>query len=324
MIGEISNKSEPSRKFVQTFVLAEQPNGYYVLNDIFRYLVDEEEIEDEQPPPGGEKPEFGGERPLEPEHSLAFPNTAVAKEAVKNVQGADNDGEKIAEGDNNKQVDTEAAAEKVDERLEDYEVNGAEKEQQQQQQQPPPTNGEGKTTTTTTKEEALKPEKPATPGPTPADKKAEKEADTPIPPAKSVPKTWANIASKSGAAAAAAAAAGATVPPVIPAAVPSSRAPIPPTVEANNEGSGWQTAGEGKKSRGEEGGGGGAQGQGQGQGQGQVLAYVKNVTDKVDPGELKQTLASFGKLRYFDVHRQKVSAMHIIIIIIIIIVWNLT
>lgn len=45
VIGEISNKSEPSRKFVQTFVLAEQPNGYYVLNDIFRYLVDEEEFD---------------------------------------------------------------------------------------------------------------------------------------------------------------------------------------------------------------------------------------------------------------------------------------
>jgi len=28
---------------VQTFVLAEQLNGYYVLNDIFRYLADEDE-----------------------------------------------------------------------------------------------------------------------------------------------------------------------------------------------------------------------------------------------------------------------------------------
>ncbi|KAN0070040.1 hypothetical protein V8E54_011621 [Elaphomyces granulatus] len=43
VIGEISSRGEPSRRFVQTFVLAEQLNGYYVLNDIFRYLTNEDE-----------------------------------------------------------------------------------------------------------------------------------------------------------------------------------------------------------------------------------------------------------------------------------------
>lgn len=43
VIGEISNRAAPHRKFVQTFVLAPQDNGFYVLNDIFRYIVDEEE-----------------------------------------------------------------------------------------------------------------------------------------------------------------------------------------------------------------------------------------------------------------------------------------
>lgn len=37
----MSNHGEPWRKFVQTFFLAEQPNGYFVLNDIFRYLKEE-------------------------------------------------------------------------------------------------------------------------------------------------------------------------------------------------------------------------------------------------------------------------------------------
>ena len=48
VIGEMSNKSQPHRKFVQTFILASQTNGYFVLNDIFRYIkddVDEEEQE---------------------------------------------------------------------------------------------------------------------------------------------------------------------------------------------------------------------------------------------------------------------------------------
>ncbi|KAG5440539.1 hypothetical protein PCK2_000364 [Pneumocystis canis] len=44
VLGEMSNCDGPSRRFAQTFFLAEQPNGYFVLNDIFRYL--KEDIED--------------------------------------------------------------------------------------------------------------------------------------------------------------------------------------------------------------------------------------------------------------------------------------
>ncbi len=47
VLGEMSNKEGPWRKFAQTFFLAEQPNGYFVLNDIFRYLKDEEDTEQE-------------------------------------------------------------------------------------------------------------------------------------------------------------------------------------------------------------------------------------------------------------------------------------
>lgn len=51
VIGEMSNNNEAWRKFAQTFFLAEQPNGYFVLNDIFRYLkedTDEEGVEEEE------------------------------------------------------------------------------------------------------------------------------------------------------------------------------------------------------------------------------------------------------------------------------------
>ncbi|PSR70571.1 hypothetical protein PHLCEN_2v13542 [Hermanssonia centrifuga] len=54
VIGEMSNQGDPWRKFVQTFFLAEQPNGYFVLNDIFRFLkeetVEDEPIDDSEPP----------------------------------------------------------------------------------------------------------------------------------------------------------------------------------------------------------------------------------------------------------------------------------
>ncbi|KAH7096481.1 hypothetical protein BKA62DRAFT_675874 [Auriculariales sp. MPI-PUGE-AT-0066] len=48
VIGEMSNAGESYRKFVQTFFLAEQPNGYFVLNDIFRFLKEDTAGEDEE------------------------------------------------------------------------------------------------------------------------------------------------------------------------------------------------------------------------------------------------------------------------------------
>lgn len=45
VLGEMCNQNGPSQKFSQTFFLATQPNGYYVLNDIFRFLKDEVQID---------------------------------------------------------------------------------------------------------------------------------------------------------------------------------------------------------------------------------------------------------------------------------------
>ncbi|KAK3835008.1 MAG: hypothetical protein J3R72DRAFT_424498 [Linnemannia gamsii] len=48
VLGEMSNRGGPAQKFVQTFFLAEQPKGYYVHNDIFRFLKDDHEEEQEE------------------------------------------------------------------------------------------------------------------------------------------------------------------------------------------------------------------------------------------------------------------------------------
>lgn len=45
VLGEISNKDLPSEKFAETFFLAPQPNGYYVLNNIFRFLKEKVDID---------------------------------------------------------------------------------------------------------------------------------------------------------------------------------------------------------------------------------------------------------------------------------------
>jgi len=41
VLGEMLNRDEQAIKFAQTFFLAVQQGGYYVLNDIFRHLKDE-------------------------------------------------------------------------------------------------------------------------------------------------------------------------------------------------------------------------------------------------------------------------------------------
>lgn len=45
VLGEMCNRDAPLQKFSQTFFLAPQPNGYYVLNDIFRFLKEEVDID---------------------------------------------------------------------------------------------------------------------------------------------------------------------------------------------------------------------------------------------------------------------------------------
>ncbi|KAJ3996421.1 hypothetical protein F5050DRAFT_1759159 [Lentinula boryana] len=67
VIGEMSNNSDPWRKFVQTFFLAEQPNGYFVLNDIFRFLK-EDAVE--------------GDLPDEPEQAAVVSDPLIAPEPV--------------------------------------------------------------------------------------------------------------------------------------------------------------------------------------------------------------------------------------------------
>ncbi|KAG8824588.1 hypothetical protein FRC19_001441 [Serendipita sp. 401] len=47
VIGELSNNLEPWKKFVQVFFLAEQQNGYFVLNDNFRFLKEESFADDD-------------------------------------------------------------------------------------------------------------------------------------------------------------------------------------------------------------------------------------------------------------------------------------
>ncbi|EXJ88224.1 hypothetical protein A1O1_05154 [Capronia coronata CBS 617.96] len=296
VIGEMSNKSEPHHKFVQTFVLAEQPNGYFVLNDIFRYLSDEvdEIVEDEQP-----QPEVPAEQPATPAEGLTEPQPHIEET-----------------------VATEAAAEEVDEKLEDdkkevsieagaTEVNGAlvpppaEQPTEAAASSPAPVQAAEEPAA-----DATAPTQHAAAEATPrTEPSAEPTPATPAPveapPAK---KTWASMLG-GGAKAPAVPALPTTAPAAQlkasrpsqsgqtakPAAEPaaSTNASASPV---NSQSNGWQTAEHSKK---------GNRPQNKPASEGVVLAYIKNVNEKVDARVLREVLERYGELKYFDVSRPK-------------------
>ncbi len=315
VIGEMSNKAAPHRKFVQTFVLAEQPNGYFVLNDIFRYIEDEEEeFEPGEPNPteaaGTEEPASTlpeADKPAEQQrhieevdHKLEAEVEAgrAASEEPATTLPTSNGAAAEAEGDVD--VDEESAA-AVDDSNEQSEMplESAEK---------------------TSEEVIAEPEKPKDPDPTPIASPPKPVQATPAqapppsaPPKPAAPKTWANLVASNRAPAPA-------VPSPASSASPAPSQPKnPPTAAAQptnasataaddsqsrsqtNGNAGWQTAGTDNNRR---------------QTRGQSISgntdretvhgYVKNVTDKVDASILKNTLNQHGRLAYFDVSRQKV------------------
>jgi len=249
-----------------------------VLNDIFRYLVEEEDeiIEEAEAAPAVEAPKE------------AEPAPAPAVEDA--------------------QVTDETAVNKVDEKLE-QETNG---EAEKPAEATPQTNG-----TLPEEDEAPVPavvpevvqEKPLTPEPSPVAEKQAPVEKEPVAAAPAVPKSWASIASKVGAAAAPAAAPAAPAAAAAAPAAPKAAAPAPqaapaaaptaPAAEARPQESapadGWQTAGSDHKKT-----------QSRAGEQQTTLGYIKNVTDKIDANALKQTLSRFGKVSYLDVSRQKV------------------
>lgn len=74
VLGEISNDGQESRKFAQTFCLAPQEKGYYVYNDIFRFL--KEDVDSE----------FGDDAPIETAASV-HQSSAEAEPKVNGTAG---------------------------------------------------------------------------------------------------------------------------------------------------------------------------------------------------------------------------------------------
>ncbi|OAP63269.1 hypothetical protein AYL99_02496 [Fonsecaea erecta] len=296
VIGEMSNKSEPHHKFVQTFVLAEQPNGYFVLNDIFRYLSDDEDeiVEDEQP-----QAEVPAEEPPTP-----VAGVADVPAHADDVVATDGAVEKVDEKLEEEKVEETPAAEEPAEVNGDAVPSPAEKAEEVTEPSGPTEEAVGQEVT-----ESAATEQPAEPEAVAVEPVPEAAAPTPAPaeapPAK---KTWASMLG------------GGVQKPAVPALpltpapqpkaprtsqptqAPKAQAePVPATANTTSstptsQSNGWQTADHSKKSN---------RPPNRAVSEGITMAYIKNVNDKVDARILREVLEKYGELKYFDVSRPR-------------------
>lgn len=322
VIGEICNKSGEPKKFVQTFVLAQQPAGYFLLNDILRY-VNEGEEEATEGAVSESAPAVEMEAPQEP--------AAVAAAAAPTTEAAP-EPEKAQEEEPVQASSTTLDPEVVDKKLEEasstakdtpsttaaetpVEAAPAVEEAPSKAEEPEKSADPEKAAQEIAEEEAKKPELPKDPSPTPAPSRAPApEPEKPKGPPK--PMSWASRA---------AAAVGVPVKPVVPlpkaapaAAAPAqqrSAAPAQPkptaaapaqtsetaAQSADKDASEWRTAGADSKRQSRQQSTSTPPAEKEG-----TLAYVKFVTEKVKEDDLRTALGSYGEMVYFDINRSKV------------------
>ncbi|KAG9241139.1 hypothetical protein BJ878DRAFT_246949 [Calycina marina] len=306
VIGETSNKSADLKKFVQTFVLAKQPTGYFVLNDIFRYISEE----------GEEEPENLGQTEGPLVDDVEMPKAQGATDEAIDVEEVDHKLESVKAEEPVAEEEapaTNGTAEDSVEPEEERKEEAAGPKPKAEELLPTPEAAEKDVEEETVKE----PEKPAepTPSPTPAPAKAATPEKPAAPPK---PITWASRAAAAAGPVKPAVPKSAATPPAqakaAPTATPSKPAQIQPTPSATAPSDndkenapptpgtpgGWQSVGNDHAKR---------------QNRPQsisgplekdgTMGYVRNVTEKVSEAALREALSSHGKLIYFDINRSK-------------------
>lgn len=304
VIGEISNQGQPHKRFCQTFVLAEQTNGYFVLNDIFRYLTEEPEEDEEVQEPVSTD---GLEEPA--------PTAAVPEDEAQQVTTSADDLNKV----DDKLTEVAQQEEASQETAPDAPAQQATEEVEQPKVEEAPaavSEEASKEVEAPVQNEVTEHEKPAAAAQTPAPstQKAAPVAMPTGPPKPAAPRTWASLAASAHKVATPVVATPAAqqAPAQSKAAAPTQPAadkPVQPAAPARDqspaasqgEAAGWQTATGHKKEQSR------AQNQGPTADPEQKRAYIKNVYSQVEEAALKATLSKFGEVEYLDVSRPKVS-----------------
>ncbi|KAF5976697.1 hypothetical protein FCOIX_6973 [Fusarium coicis] len=297
VIGETCNNNKAPKKFVQTFVLAQQPSGYFVLNDILRYIDDES---DDESAAASEEP---AEEPAAP--APEEPVAAVEPEAPQSVEETKDEAPAL---------DPEVVDQKLEEvstSKDSVTLNGdtseesVTKDPETKAEEPAETADEA--AKELAEEDVKEPEKPKDPSPTPVSKPV-----APPPAAPPKPMTWASRAaaalpkpvvplpktttppvSQSRAPAPAAATSQ-------PAAVPAASSTATATESVGKDTAGWQTAGSDSKRQNRP-----QSVSGPPADKESTTVYVKFVTDKVQDADLRNALTAFGELKSLDIIRQK-------------------
>ncbi|OSS46255.1 hypothetical protein B5807_07982 [Epicoccum nigrum] len=303
VIGEISNKGQPHKRFVQTFVLAEQTNGYFVLNDIFRYLAEEPEEEEEahEPAANGIEEPAPTAAPVEQE----APQGEVAS-SEEDLTKVDQKLEEVAQ--------EEPAAEETPAAAPAEEAAEAEKAPEVEEVAAAAPE-EAPKDTKAAAEPVVEEEKPKDPSPTPAPaaKAAAPVAMPAGPPKPAAPRTWASLAASAHKVATPVVAAPAaqqipkenkaTTPaqPTAAAQAPAAAREQSPSA-SQGETAGWQSVTGHKKEQSR------AQNQAPAAEADQKRAYIKNVYSQVQEGSLRAALSKFGEIEYLDLSRGKNAA----------------
>lgn len=316
VIGELSNRGQPHRKFSQTFVLATQTNGYFVLNDIFRYLIEEEDEPEPEPQQQQQQDEVQQVPGLESSIKEQLPTeTPQNLTSSTDPVAVESDAKQVDKGIEEKLVNGQAEAEPA---VAQEEAPVEEQKSEEEAPAAPTAPAEPELERTETAQVDTEAEKPKDPEPTraPTPKEAPAQpAAAPKPAAPAIPKTWASLAASANRVATPAApqnaapAAKAAVPK--PATSTSQATPVAPAAPAaptqreeaksSDSQDEWTAVG-GSHNRQQS-----KQTNAQTQEQQQNRGYIKNVHENVDAAKLKAELEKFGELQYFDIARQKVS-----------------
>ncbi|KAG9319665.1 hypothetical protein KVV02_008139 [Mortierella alpina] len=283
VLGQMSNRGGIAQQFVQTFFLAEQPKGYYVLNDVFRFLKDDTVEDDEQDIAEEASTEHSAEQPvtITETKSETTPAEAVSTPAPTIAQAPT-----MVEIQEEQQAPTPVTSAAVDEK------KTADKKADKK--------GDRKSEAKETKKpEAKKEAEPVDSVPVPA-KADVPSAPTAAPvaatapveaiPAPSVPagppkpKTWANLAAGNSNqwGVQASANKGASVPAPQPAA---PKAQIKPHTAGQSQGQGQQVKTPGTRANGRE---------------EYHSIYIKNVTERMSLDMLRESFSKFGKVTHLE------------------------
>ncbi|CAD0091331.1 unnamed protein product [Aureobasidium mustum] len=313
VIGEISNKSAPHKKFTQTFVLAAQTNGYFAT---------EESAAIQEPAPTAVQ---------EPEHETLTSSedpVAIEKDAAKVDKEIE---EKIIA---DKPEETAAPTAVVND-LPKAEAAEPAQAEAPAADVPEPTETPDAAPEAATEAasevpvaQALETEKPKDPEPTPAVRSPVKQAAQPAkaaapvkpaaPAAPAAPKTWANLAAAAHRVAtpvvtpqpstSAAPVQPKTAPQPEPAAKPTPAAPAQeaapapapessPAAPSADQQEEWTSVGDKKQNKGQAAAG--------AQDTPQYRTYVKNVHESITLPTLREAIEKYGEIVYFDANRPK-------------------